>query len=424
MRRLTLTLLLVVLVAIFGLGFLLDSLFEKYNTGNDDDLTQIQSFATGVAITLNQSDSPLHVVERWPAVEDYSISLESKSDLPVPASLLADFESGEPLLLETEAGIALYFYLDKHQSVLAVQTSIAAARKHRNMALLFTGLFYLGTLLLVLLWLKPLISRLNLLRSTAKKFGAGELSSRVIPVGLSYIRDIENDFNGMADKIQHLIDDNKLLSSAVSHDLRTPLARLRFGIDTLAEAETADARAQYLGRINNDLDEMELLVNSLLRYARLDNVLEGADKQSVSLRKLLHECIAQYYDVRIIIRVNESLLNEADQLIIIGCIDHLAMLINNLIQNAVEHAKNKLVVELSRSERGFEMAFCDDGCGIPEAQRATILKPFQRGNSDEKKSFGLGLAVVSRIAQHHNARIDIRQCGRLGGARISVRFPS
>lgn len=430
MRRLTITLLLVVLVAVFGLGFLLDSLFERYQGNNDDGLSRLQSLAGGLAVTLNQSDSPQAFIKHWPDSADYKISIESKSALPLPATLLQNFESGEPLLLESENGISLHFFLSNHQNVLSVATTAPDSSQDSSLALIFTGLFYLGTLLLVLLWLKPLLYRLNLLRNTARSFGAGQLDSRVGQQGLSYIRDIEKEFNGMADRIQQLIDDNKLLSSAVSHDLRTPLARLRFGIDTLAESDNADSRRQYIGRINNDLNEMESLVNSLLRYARLDNVLEGVDKQPVALRQLLHECAGQYYDVDVLIRIDESHIEKSDKLMVNGCIEHLAMLFNNLIQNAVDHADKRLVIELLRHDSGIEVAFCDDGEGIPPSLRKQVMKPFQRGGdagqgiepNRNKKSYGLGLAVVARIAGHHDAVVDVGECERLGGARLGVKF--
>ncbi len=426
MRRLTITLLLVVLVAIFGLGFLLDSVFEKYQGGSEaegeDEISRVQSFISGLAATLNQSESPEEIIAKWPQTTEYKIAIESKDELSLPSSLLEDFESGEPLLLEFDAGISLHFYLTNHKKVLSVETAAPVASQNKNMALVFTGLFYLGTLLLVLLWLKPLLYRLNLLRKTARSFGAGDLNSRVDQPGLSYVRDIEDDFNRMADQIQQLVDDNKLLSSAVSHDLRTPLARLRFGIDTLAEADTADARKKYLGRINNDLKEMESLVNSLLRYARLDNVMEGVEKRSVALRSLLQECVGQYYGVRIVIRTDDSRLSESDELRVTGCIEHLAMLFNNLIQNAADYADKRLVIELQRKGTNIEVAFCDDGQGIPVAIRENVMKPFQRGESTGNASYGLGLAVVARIARHHDAVVDIQQCERLGGARISVLF--
>ncbi len=424
MSRLTVTLLLVVLIAIFGLGIGLDTLFERYNNDAGDEQSPTESFANGLATALNQSDSPQTLIEAWPQNPTATVTLESRENLPLPAALLPRFESGQSVALESEKGISLHYLLKNHQQVLSVSTT--NANRSQKLALVFTSLFYLGTLALVLLWLKPLLHRLNLLRNTAQSFGAGNLNSRVDSKGLSYIRDIETEFNAMAGKIQQLVEDNKLLTSAVSHDLRTPLARLRFGLDTLAETKDPVARSRYQERINNDLNEMESLVNSLLRYARLDNVLEGIEKQPVALRNLLSECSAQFYDTGLLIKIDHARLQADDQLIINGCIEHLATLFNNLIQNATDHANKKLIVELHRSKNTIEIAFCDDGPGIPEHLRKHVIKPFQRGESSNAISnpsnYGLGLAVVSRIARHHGGEIKISNCKKLGGARISVAF--
>ncbi|MEM7257776.1 MAG: histidine kinase dimerization/phospho-acceptor domain-containing protein, partial [Pseudomonadota bacterium] len=318
MRRLTITLLLVVLVAIFGLGIALDTLFERYNTEAQDEFTPIQTLASGWAQVLDQSDNPTAALSHWPQQLSYQASIDTIDTLPLPAPLKPGFEAGNPLALESEVGVSMHYYLPSHRQVLSVTTPLMPESQNRPIAIVFTGLFYAGTLLLVLLWLKPLLSRLNLLRKTTRAFGTGELTSRVPEGGLSYIRDIESDFNSMADRIQQLVNDNKLLSSAVSHDLRTPLARLRFGIETLAETTDNSSREQYHRRISNDLSEMENLVNSLLRYAQLDNVLADIDKHPVSLRSLLHECTTQYYDSNIIIKTDDTAINSDDTLTING----------------------------------------------------------------------------------------------------------
>ena len=87
-----------------------------------------------------------------------------------------------------------------------------------------------------------MVRRLLILSNVAKAFGEGDLNQRVKKGSVSYISDLENEFNHMANRIQTLVEDNKLLGNAVSHDLRTPLARLRFGIDALAETSDESVR--------------------------------------------------------------------------------------------------------------------------------------------------------------------------------------
>ena len=125
------------------------------------------------------------------------------------------------------------------------------------------------------------------LTTAAKAFGEGRLDQRVQTHRHSYLHDIECEFNNMAKRIQNLVADNKLLSSAVSHDLRTPLARLRFGIDALDETGDEQTRKQYLERISADLTSMEQLVEVLLEYARLDKELADLPLQNIDIVSLI-----------------------------------------------------------------------------------------------------------------------------------------
>ena len=95
----------------------------------------------------------------------------------------------------------------------------------------------------------------------------------------------------MAQRIQDLVGDNKLLSSAVSHDLRTPLARLRFGVDALSEQVSEPIQEDYILRISHDLALMEELVEVLLEFAQLDQRLNQMPLEQVSLIELLEECV-------------------------------------------------------------------------------------------------------------------------------------
>jgi two-component system OmpR family sensor kinase len=422
MPKLSLSLLLVVVLAIFGLGILLDILFERYNAKPIDSLSQLASFGEGFASVLNSAENPEKIIANWPDSENIKIGLERKDDLPLPSQLKLDFELGKAVVLESEQGIYHYYYLNNHDKVLALHSNTESFNDKKGIAWAYTAAFYLGTLALVLLWLKPLLYRLTLLRNTTKAFGAGQLESRVQTGGVTYIRDIEQDFNRMADQIQQLVEDNKLLTSAVSHDLRTPLARLRFGIDTLNETTSAQARELYYSRINNDLNEMEALVDSLLRYARLDNVMSGIKKTPVELRDLVAECVAQHHDAEIAIDIDVAQISQDDSLMIPGCIEHLATLLNNLIHNAIQHAKNHLLILMYRDHDRIVISFCDDGKGIPKNQRDQVLKPFQRGTDSLSEGYGLGLAVAARIAKYHGGYIEIDSCESLGGALIKVRL--
>lgn len=409
------------LASIIGLGWALDHLYKSVtNPEATDDISVYRTFSSDLAIALNSTQHPSAFLAQWPDNTDIPITLQDQDNFPLPVEMAETFENGEALVLESEQGISINYFLPAHRKVLTV-TPITGTRD--NLPLLqriLTAAFYGGILSLMLLWLYPLLRRLKQLRNSAINFGSGDLQTRINTSGISYIADIENEFNNMAQHIQILVEDNKLLSSAVSHDLRTPLARLRFGIDTLSDARNPDDRNRYLSRINNDLDEMEKLVNSLLNFSRLDHSLTGINKTEINVSQLIEELLIQYHDEQIEIRMTSN----NHQATIEGSTEYIAMLLNNLLQNASRYAVKTVKVDIIHSTHAVQIKVSDDGPGIPAAIRSDVLKPFTKGQKQPQtpQGYGLGLAIVSRIAHWHQATVAIDDCPELQGARITIEF--
>lgn len=413
MRSLAFSLLLVVLVSIFGLGWALDAMFSRVSDTDEDYLT----VATKIGHDIAQAIDKVADLDEFINTTGYAATVTPINEVYLPEPIKAQLISGEPVVLETESGLFISYYLANKQHALTLKDIPASNNVKPGVKVLFTSLFYIGTLALVLLWLKPLLRRLGLLRTASMEFGCGNLNSRVERQGISYIADIEKEFNRMAERIQNQVDDNKLLTSAVSHDLRTPLARLRFGIDTLAYSNQPEARAQYLTRVSKDLDKMESHIDSLLRFAHLDNIMDDVNKAPVNLTQLAEECEAQFADES----VSVSVLTDDQPHYVFGSIEHLGTLVHNLLQNAVNYAESKAEIQVRSNKEAVELIVSDDGPGLNLDKIENLLKPFQRG--DNSKGFGLGLAVVSRIALHHRADVVPGISEMLGGACFTVRFP-
>lgn len=421
MRKLTLSLLMVVLVAVLGLGWTLDSLFERYSSQPEDDaLLPYQETGVALARVLDLDDSPQQTVKNMHLENDLLLSLKPVDEFLLPTELKSEFRTGKPLALQSADGITLNFYLSHSQLVLSLTSPGMSKEEGRNsLSLIFTILFYSGILTLILLWLYPLVRRLIKLRKTAKAFGEGDLSQRVQPGSISYIDDIETEFNHMAQRIQLLVDDNKLLSRAVSHDLRTPLARLRFGIDTLSEETNPKRREKYQQRISQDLMEMESLVETLLNYARMDASMIKLEKTPVDLGKVIGVCIQ---------KINEnnkqiSFENLSESSKISGDKRYLSMLINNLLQNGIRHAKSKVHISLELQDKNIILVIEDDGEGILKDERKMVIKPFIRGtNASSSQGYGMGLAIAQRITDWHGGNLEITQSKLLGGAKLQTTF--
>lgn len=193
---------------------------------------------------------------------------------------------------------------------------------------------------------------------------------------------------------------------------------MRFGIDTLEDTSNPQAREKYITRLSDDISEMENLVSSLLEYAQLDHVLEKISFSYLPLESLIATCIERNSCDTI-----STTLDMQGQHLIKGNENHFAMLLGNLLQNAQKYAKQSVHVELKSTDIGMRITVSDDGPGIPESLRQTVLMPFTRGeNNNTEKGHGLGLAIVNRIAQRYGGSVEIDTCPKLLGARITIVF--
>lgn len=442
MRNLALSLLAVVLIATIGLGWMFDGIYNKYLNQNSDQnnsqsinqtqqqpasqqqdyISVLERVGTHLSTTLGSLDNRQQFIDNWPTDGQLSLHLKPLSSFPLPQALLNDLTAGQPLLLETDDSIALHFYLVQTNELLVLTTPPqSVSQKNTLLPILLTSLFYLAVLALMLLWLYPLAKRLMTLRQTAKSFGEGNLNKRIDVGSISYIRDLELEFNRMAQRIDDLVNDIKLLSSAVSHDLRTPLARIRFGIDTIQEEDDPVLRKRFEQRISDNVDEMVDLVETLLSYARLDQTLITLDKAPVDFTALITTCINNKYQDEI-----ELTFKAPEQaLMVYGDISYLSILVANLLQNAYQYCHRKIHVELTEQGQMLILSIADDGQGIAIEQREKIIKPFIRGEANDKKvkGYGMGLAIVKRVVEWHQGNIHIDNSATLSGAEFIISLP-
>ncbi|KXI27441.1 hypothetical protein AX660_22260 [Paraglaciecola hydrolytica] len=426
MGLVTLSLIAAVLAATIGIGRLLDTLFyyvvPSVNTLTNDSVLMLEQIGQELATTLNTLDHPQEFIKNWPSQSHYQLTMVALSNIQLPQPLIQQVTSGEPLLLTNDDEFSLYFYMANQQSLLLIKPQFVSSQQDNgHIKLLLTLMFYVALVCLIWLWTYPLVSRLVQLRHSAQLFGKGQLDQRIKVGSVSYVKDLELEFNHMAQRIQHLVSDVKLLSSAVSHDLRTPLARMRFGIDTLAEEDNPKQQAVYLEHLSNDVEEMTSLVEILLDYARLEQVMVKIDKQKVDLNALIQNCVKAKNTLNHAIVWHMS----ADPMWVPGDPKYLQIMINNLLENALSYGREQVQVQLQQSTKNISLIIADDGEGFTQDLQA-LLKPFVRGKTaaDKTKGYGMGLAIVQRIVEWHQAKLLIGRSQQLGGAEIKVVFPS
>jgi len=426
MRNLTLSLFSVVLIATIGLGWLFDNLYNQYGSSvqnnQKDDITLLEQVGENIASSLNKLNNPEEFIRNWPKNNTYQVKLTPLSKLPLPIKLIEELKTGQALLLETEDSIDIHFYLSRSEQLLILSAPPTNNEDSNQLAgFVLTSLFYLAVLALMLLWLTPLVKRLLALRLSAKSFGEGDLEQRVQVGSIAYISDLETEFNHMAQRIEGLVSDVKLLSSAVSHDLRTPLARIRFGIDTLQEEDDPVLRKRFEQRISENVDEMVELVETLLNYARLDQTMINIDKTTVDFSALVQSAIKN----KTTDSIHIELICPNKAVNVYGDPSYLMILVANLVQNASQYCHDKIRIELKETKQSVLLIVSDNGEGIENEQQQQILKPFIRGreSKDKVKGYGMGLAIVKRILQWHQGEISIANSEKLQGAEFTIELP-
>ncbi len=423
MHKLSLSLIVVVLTAIAGLGWGLDQLFHNYfnNSKENSDLHAYESLGSSLAKTLDRIEDSQYFIRQWQHNEKLTIDINNIDAFPLPPEITPSFMQGKPITLASEDSLSLHFYMPNKQQVLSITLLYQQTdNNHTTLSLIFTLFFYSGILILVLLWLYPLMQRLSILRKTAQAFGEGDLNQRVSKSSVSYISDIEDEFNKMAQRIQTLVSDNKLLGNAVSHDLRTPLARLRFGIDALSETNDPEIRQKYQQHISHDIEEMESLVEILLSYARMEQSLIDIQKHAQDLNSLISDCLSALHNNDKDIQYQ----TRSSACVIAGDARYLQILINNLLQNAVQYAAQKVQIVLWQDDNSVYVSIDDDGPGIATELGKDAFKPFIRGkHSNDHKGFGMGLAIALRVVEWHDGSISTARSETLNGASMRLRFP-
>ncbi len=294
--------------------------------------------------------------------------------------------------------------------------------------LILIGLFGLSLIgLTVYLLVRQLEQRLSVLEGAATRIAAGNLETRVPDVGTDSVGRLAAAFNGMARHLQRLLAVQREMVSAVAHELRTPVARLRFGLEMSAEAQTDEARRKYLEGMDGDIDDLDALVDEMLVYSRLERGSPTLHFLQVDLGGLVDQVIGELAPLRADVSVSRgecttaadgSCWAEAEP-------QYLRRALSNLITNAMRHAESRVQVSFTIDGQTVRLEVDDDGPGVPEADWEKVFPPFLRLDDSRTRAsggHGLGLSIVRRIIYWHGGRSQLGHSD-LGGARFSLVWP-
>jgi two-component system sensor histidine kinase QseC len=229
--------------------------------------------------------------------------------------------------------------------------------------------------------------------------------------------------NGLLERVQSSLEGERRFTSDAAHELRTPLAALKTQLQVAQGAGDNSGREQAIAKAIAAGDRATRLVEQLLTLARLEHDAWQSQTETVDLHRLAAQALADAAQAATEKNIQLSLEGEPG-LAISGHAGLLAILLRNLIDNALRYSPPHTGVGVSvrRDANEVLLEVRDEGPGIPVAERENALRRFHRLEGAEASGSGLGLSIVARIAQLHQARLELTEAGEGGGLKVLVGF--
>ena len=246
----------------------------------------------------------------------------------------------------------------------------------------------------------------NLARA-AEKFGKGEFIKEFRPSGAKEIRQAAYEFDKMRKRITIHLNQRSEMLSGISHDLRTPLTRLKLQLALLKQQDLAK-------KMGDDIEEMERMLNEYLEFSRHQ---KKEETETVNISNILNEVIKKYENKQINISVEENLKINIRPNSFKRCL-------TNLIDNGLSYGKNVAILT-NKIKKNLLIIIDDDGPGIDENEYQNVMKPFYRidkSRGKNKLGVGLGLSIANDIIRSHGGNISLDR-SPLSGLRVKISLP-
>ena len=250
---------------------------------------------------------------------------------------------------------------------------------------------------------RPIIS----LAKASEKFGRGEEVEEFRPSGALEIRQAGYEFDKMRKRITRHLNQRSEMLSGISHDLRTPLTRIKLQLAFIKDKEISN-------KLSNDVSEMEKMLNEYLQFASSSS---EEKTETFDISELLESTVIRYEKKEITTVIPERVFLDGRKSLIRRCF-------NNLIDNSIKYSNN-ILISLKKSANSIIIIIDDDGPGIPKNERENVFKPFykiDKSRSDSKSSVGLGLSIASDIIRSHGGNISL-ETSPANGLRTKIFLP-
>ena len=258
-----------------------------------------------------------------------------------------------------------------------------------------------------LIFLKNQTRPITALAKAAEKFGRGENVDEFKPSGAAEIRQAGYEFDRMRKRIMRHLNQRSEMLSGISHDLRTPLTRMKLQTEFIKDKSLAE-------KLTEDINEMEKMLNEYLQFTSSSFIEKD---ELFNLSDLMCEIIIKYNNKNITKEIPPRVYLNGRKNLIKRCL-------NNLIENSIKYA-NKINIELLKNKTNLVIKVEDDGPGIPDSEYDNVFKPFykiDKGRADSKSSVGLGLSIASDIVRSHGGNIKLNK-SNLNGLEVKIFLP-
>tara|TARA_X000000950_G_scaffold150393_1_gene185401 strand:+ start:482 stop:1801 length:1320 start_codon:yes stop_codon:yes gene_type:complete len=363
---------------------------------NKDEITNLFSIYQDLNIEYVEDDNFIYNYdERWFSPIDRTLRRELKSKFGSEGFWFSSTNYKELIELRIRYQNGYFKFL--------VQKDRVTSSSARIFALWITVPAFI-MVFISLIFLKNQTRPITNLAKVAEKFGKGEEIEEFKPSGAAEIRQAGYEFDKMRKRINRHLNQRSEMLSGISHDLRTPLTRMKLQIAFIKDKELAD-------KLSEDINEMEKMLNEYLQFTS-SSYLEKDEQFDLS--ELIDKIVKKYNNNNISTILRDRTYFNGRKNLIQRCI-------NNLIDNSIKYG-DKVIIELKKNNNNIFIKIEDDGPGIPKEEFENVFKPFykiDKGRADSKSSVGLGLSIASDIIRSHGGNIKLEKSSLKGlGVRI------
>jgi len=389
-------------------------------------LVRISAFLMLNEIGRHKSEERLAALEKLRALFDYPIQLKTLESLNISSANVRSVRKGDIAVVLKNSATSTPSLMAYAPLGNSPYTLVLGSIPFFDWFPLYLIVVIIVSILVLMaaasfFLVRPLERRLESVDMQIEQIGHDKELSMATPSGADAIGKLSNTVNSMATRIHKLIDAQNDMIRAISHELRTPITRIRFRMAVIEEQDCPDVQEPAKG-IERDLNELETLVDEVLTFSKLKRDLPELKEENIQMDEFFTDLITNANTTNQ--RMNIDVQVKADD-VVRADRRFLFRAVENLLTNALRYAVSKVEVGCVISSDQYQVWVADDGPGISVECRNEIFEPFKRLDASRDRQsggYGLGLAIVQQIANWHKGKASIADSD-YGGAKMIVSWP-